>query len=88
MSKQFLETRRRLLARVIDQLNLAGEIFVAALIALPVILITLLSIMGFFGGEVGGALTPPQLMMVVVYAVIPVLAVVVIVLIDAILSSW
>jgi len=88
MSTQFLETRRRMLAKLIEQLNLAGEIFVAALIALPVILITLLSIMGFFGGSVGGALSPPQLMMIVVYAVIPVLAIVIIILIDAILSSW
>ena len=88
MSNQFLETRRRLLEKIIEQLNLAGEIFVAALIALPVILITLLSIMGFFGGASSGGLTPPQLMMVVVYVMIPVLATVIIILIDSILSSW
>ena len=88
MSNQFLESRRRLLTRIIEQLNLTGEIFVAALIALPVILITLLSIMGFFGGTSTGGLSPPQLMMVVVYAMIPVLAIVIIILIDSILSSW
>ncbi len=76
------------MTKIIEQLNLTGEIFVAALIALPVILITLLSIMGFFGGTSTGGLTPPQLMMVVVYAMIPVLATVIIILIDSILSSW
>lgn len=88
MAEKFMDSRRRLLTRLIDQLNLAGEVFVAALVALPVILITILSVMGFFGGEVFAGLSAPQVMALMVYIFIPVTAVGVIIFIDAIMSSW
>ncbi len=88
MANKFMESRRRLMAKMINQLNLAGEIFVAALVALPVILITVLSIMGFFGGEVLGGLTAPQLMALMTYVFIPFTAIGVLVFIDAVMAGW
>lgn len=88
MADGFLESRKRLLSRIIGQLNMAGEIFIAALVAFPIILITILSIMGFFGGQVAGGLSPPQIMMILVYVLIPVTALAILVLIDSIMSSW
>lgn len=89
MSEQFLELRKRLRENMINQLSLVGEVFIAALVALPVIMITLLSIMGSFGGgQVGGGLAPQQLMMLIVYVMIPVMAIGILILIDSILFSW
>lgn len=88
MAEEFMESRRRLLRKLIDQLNLAGELFVAALVALPVIMITILSVMGFFGGEVLAGLSAPQLMALMAYIFIPVTAVGVLIFIDAVMSSW
>lgn len=88
MAEQFLGSRKRFLTRMIEQLNLAGELYVAALVALPVIMITLLSIMGFFGGQLLGGLSPPQVMMLMVYVMVPMTAMVVLIFIDAIMSSW
>lgn len=88
MSEQFMESRKRLRGKMINQLGLAGEVFIAALVALPVIMITLLSIMGFFGGQAAGGLSPSQLMMLIVYVMVPILATFVLVLIDSILYSW
>lgn len=88
MAEKFMDSRRRLLTRLIDQLNLAGEIFVAGLVALPVIMITILSVMGFFGGEVFAGLSAPQVMALMAYIFIPFTAIGVIIFIDAIMSSW
>jgi len=88
MAKKFMDSRRRLLNKMIGQLGLAGELFVAALVALPIIMVTMLSIMGFFGGEVMGGLSAPQLMAMMVYVLIPFTAVGVLVFIDAVMASW
>lgn len=88
MADQFLESRKRLLTRMIEQLNMAGEMFISALVAMPVIMITILSIMGFFGGELMGGLSPPQMMMLMVYVMIPMTAIGILIFIDAIMSSW
>lgn len=88
MAEGFIETRRRMLANLIDQLNLAGEIYVSVLVALPIIMITMFSIMGFIGGEVVGGLSASQLMPLLIYVMIPFMGVGVLLYIDAIMSSW
>ena len=88
MSRKFMDSRRRLLSRMIDQLGLAGEIYVTILVAFPIIMITLLSIMGFFGGEVIGGLSAAQVMPILVYLLVPFAAIGVLVFVDAIMSSW
>lgn len=88
MSRKFIDDRRRLLSKMISQLNLAGELFVAALVALPIIMVTVLSIMGFFGGEVLAGLSAPQIMALMVYIFIPFTAIGVLIFIDAVMSSW
>ncbi len=88
MSEKFMESRRRLLTKMINQLDLAGELFVAVLVALPVILITMLSIMGFFGGEVLVGLDAPQVMTLMTYIFIPFIAIGIIIFIDSIMSGW
>ncbi len=88
MSEKFMESRKRLLDKMIDQLNMAGELFVVSLVALPIIMITIFSIMGFFGGEVMGGLSATQLMALTVYLLIPFAAVAVFVFIDMVMSSW
>jgi len=88
MVEKFMESQKRQVSRVIEQLNIAGEVFIAALVAFPTIMVTMLSIMGFFGGEVLGGLTAPQLMTIMTYVLIPFIAVGILVFIDAAMSSW
>jgi hypothetical protein len=73
---------------MIGQLDLVGEIFVDALVALPLIFLTMLSIMGFLAGTVIMGLSPPQIMALMTYALIPSIAVTVLIFIDSIMSSW
>jgi flagellar protein FlaJ len=88
MSEKLIDSRRRLLVRMIGQLDLIGEIFVAGLVALPIIMITIFSIMGFLGGTVLAGLSAPQLMALMAYVYVPFTAAAVLVLIDSIVSSW
>lgn len=88
MADELIESRRRTLAKIIDQLNLAGEIYVTALVALPIIMITMFTIMGLLGGEIMGGLTSTQLMPLLIYVFIPFMGVGVILYIDEIMASW
>ncbi|MFQ6052799.1 MAG: type II secretion system F family protein [Candidatus Bathyarchaeia archaeon] len=88
MSEKFLESRKRLMDKLINQLNMAGEMFVVALVALPIIMVTIFSIMGIFGGEVLAGLSSTQLIALTVYLMIPFAAVAVFIFIDMIMSSW
>ncbi len=88
MSNKFMESRRQQLKKMIDQLGLAGEIYISALVAFPLIMITMLSIMGLFGGEVMAGLSAPMIMTLMTYILVPVLAVAVLIFIDSIMTSW
>jgi flagellar protein FlaJ len=83
-----MEVRRRELARLVSQLNLAAEAYIVLGIAFPVILTTLLSMMGMFGGEIAAGLGPTQMMMLMIYLLFPIASIGVLVLIDGLTSSW
>ena len=88
MANKFTETRRRRLSKMISQLGLAGELYITLLVAFPIIMITLLVIMGVFGGEVIGGLSAAQLLPLLVYLLLPSAAAFVLVYVDSIMSSW
>jgi flagellar protein FlaJ len=83
-----MDTRRRELSKLVTQLNLAAEAYVILGIAFPVILTTLLSMMGVFGGEVIAGLNPIQIMTLMTYVFFPLAAIAVLLLIDGMTSSW
>ncbi|UCH38291.1 MAG: type II secretion system F family protein [Candidatus Bathyarchaeota archaeon] len=85
---RYMDTRRRELTKLVNQLNLAAEAYVILGIAFPVILTTLLSMMGVFGGEVIGGLGPIEIMTLMTYVFFPLAAGAVILLIDGMTSSW
>ena len=85
---KFSDIRRRLLAKMIDQLGLAGELYITMLVAFPIIMVTLISVMGALGGEVIGGLSAAQLLPLMVYILVPFAAMIVLIFIDAIISSW
>jgi len=87
-AKHEQEVRRRELADMVNKLNMAAEIYITLGIAFPVILIVLLSLMGIFGGTVGGGLGPVQLIQLMTYAIFPVAAIGIIVLIDGMTQNW
>ncbi|MCW4040137.1 MAG: type II secretion system F family protein [Candidatus Bathyarchaeota archaeon] len=83
-----MDVRRRELSKLVTQLNLAAEAYVVLGIAFPVILTTLLSMMGVFGGEVIAGLDPMQIMTLMTYIFFPLAALAVLLLIDGMTSSW
>lgn len=83
-----MDVRRRELSKLVSQLNLAAEAYVVLGIAFPVILTTLLSMMGVFGGEVIAGLDPMQIMTLMTYIFFPLAALAVILLVDGMTSSW
>lgn len=83
-----MDIRRRELSKLVTQLNLAAEAYVVLGIAFPIILTTLLSMMGIFGGEVIAGLDPMQIMTLMTYIFFPLAALGVLLLIDGMTSSW
>jgi len=83
-----IAVRRRELSKLVSSLNLAAEAYVVLGIAFPVILTTLLSMMGVFGGDIMAGLGPVQIMAVMTYVLFPIAALGVLLLIDGITSSW
>ncbi len=88
MSQQYIESRKRQLGKLIEQLTLAGEIYTSTLVALPIIFITMFTIMGFIGGQVIAGLSSAQLMPVLIYVLVPSMAAGVLLYIDAIMAGW
>ncbi len=87
-AKHEQEVRRREMVDVVNRLNMAAEIYITLGIAFPVILIVLLSLMGIFGGSIGGGLSPVQLIQLMTYAIFPVAAIGIIILIDGMTTNW
>jgi len=88
MAERFMDLRRRLLTRLIDQLTLMQEIMITVLIALPIMLVTMLSIMGLVGGTVIAGFTTQHLMMLIAYVLVPFSALALLIILDSILSGW
>ncbi|GBC75684.1 hypothetical protein HRbin06_01004 [archaeon HR06] len=87
MSDKYIELRRRMLTRIIHQLNMAAEIYVAGLVALPIIFTTMMSIMGLLGGEVIAGLSADILLSLMSYIFLPLTATAVIIYIDMVVSG-
>ena len=83
-----MSVRRRELSKLTTQLNLAAEAYVVLGIAFPVILTTLLSMMGVFGGDIMAGLNPMQIMSLMTYVFFPLAAIGVMLLIDGMTSQW
>lgn len=83
-----MEIRKRELSTFVSQLNLAAEAYIILGIAFPVILTTLLSMMGIFGGEIIAGMGPVQIMTLMTYLFFPLASIGVIILIDGMTSSW
>lgn len=82
-----ITVRRRELAKIVGQLNLAAETYIILGIAFPVILTTLLSMMGVFGGEVMAGLNPVQIMSLMTYIFFPICALAILLLADGMTSN-
>jgi flagellar protein FlaJ len=87
-ARQQMEVRRRRLSNLVSQLNLAAEAYVAIGIAFPVILTSLLTLMGIFGGQIIAGLGPIQLMYLMNYVFVPLASIGVILLVDGMSSTW
>jgi flagellar protein FlaJ len=83
-----MEVRRRRLVNLVSQLNLAAEIYVTIGIAFPIIITTLLSLMGTFGGEIIAGLGALQLMSLITYVFIPIASIGILILVDGMTSTW
>lgn len=82
MSDKHIEDRKRLLNKLITQLNFMAEVFIIALVAFPTIMIVLLTVMESLGGNVLGDLSGMQIMNLMTYAIIPFAAIGMLFLID------
>jgi flagellar protein FlaJ len=88
LTEHHIEIRKRELQGLVSRLNLIAEAYIILGIAFPVILTTLLSMMGIFGGEVMAGLGPVQMMMLVTYLMFPLASIGIIVLLDGMVGSW
>ncbi|RLI24881.1 hypothetical protein DRO57_05545 [Candidatus Bathyarchaeota archaeon] len=86
--KRVIESRRLYLTKLVDNLNLIAEVYITVLIVFPVIMVTMLTLMGLVGGLVLGFLDPIALAYVIIYLLIPVTATAALLILDMILSGW
>jgi len=88
MSREFMGYRRRRLEKIVGNLDLAGELFVTALIAFPVIIVTMLAVMSLFGSQLGGGFSTIEAMFITVYLIVPLMGIGILAFINAIMSGW
>ncbi|MCD6443485.1 type II secretion system F family protein [Candidatus Bathyarchaeota archaeon] len=86
--KRVIESRRLYLTKLVDTLNLIAEVYITVLIVFPVIMVTMLTLMGLVGGLVLGFLNPIALAYVIIYLLIPVTATAALLILDMVLSGW
>ena len=84
MSEKHIEDRKRLLTKLVTELNFVAEVFIIGLVAFPIVMIVLLTVMESMGGQVIGDLTAMQLMNLMTYAIVPFAAIGVVFFIDII----
>ena len=84
MSQKQVSERKRMLNRLATKLNFVAEVFIIALVAFPVVMIVLLTVMESMGGQVLGDLTGLQLMNLMTYAIVPCAAIGLVFFIDMI----
>jgi flagellar protein FlaJ len=72
-ANNYKKARRLSLKNFLESLNTVAEVYVSFLIALPLALIVMLSVMSFIGGEVSmfGSIDPYLLMMLLTFIVTP-----------------
>jgi hypothetical protein len=87
MSEKHIEDRKRLLTRLVTQMNFVAEIFIIALVAFPIVMLVLLTVMESLGGKVLGDLTGIQLMNLMTYAILPFAAIGLVFFTDIILGK-
>lgn len=86
--RRVIESRRLYLMKLVDTLNLLAEVYITVLIVFPVIMVTMLTLMGLVGGLVLGFLNPIALAYLVIYLLIPVTATATLLILDMVLSGW
>jgi archaellum biogenesis protein FlaJ (TadC family) len=87
MSEKQVEDRKRSLTKLITQLNFVAEVFIIGIVAFPVIMIILLTVMESIGGSVLADLSGLQIMMLMTYLLVPIAAVGVIILTDIVMEG-
>jgi archaellum biogenesis protein FlaJ (TadC family) len=84
MSEKQIENRKRLLNRLVTKMNFMAEVFIIAIVAFPIVMMVLLTVMESVGGQVLGDLTGMQLMNLMTYAIVPFAAIGIVLFIDII----
>jgi flagellar protein FlaJ len=82
-SRQFMKLKRITLTRLSDTLGVLSEFYVTVLVAGPLILVVMLSVMVMLGGGMSGLLNPRLLLYLLTYLGIPVGSLVFLIILDA-----
>jgi flagellar protein FlaJ len=82
-SRQFMKLKRIALTRLSDTLGVLSEFYVTVLVAGPLILVVMLSVMVMLGGGMSGLLNPHLLLYLLTYLGIPVGSLVFLIILDA-----
>jgi flagellar protein FlaJ len=86
-SNQFMRLKRISLRRFSDTLAILSEVYVALLIAGPLLLVVMLAVIAMLGGGLGFA-TPSLLLQLLTYIAIPVASIIFLVILDAVSPKW
>lgn len=88
MAEKHIEDRRRQLNKLFTQLNFMAEIFIIVLVAFPIIMIVLLTVMeNSGGGSILGGISPTNALNLMTYLIVPIAAVGVLFLTDVIMGN-
>jgi flagellar protein FlaJ len=81
--KSLMRLRRSILKEFIDTMTLISEMFMALMVAFPLILIVMFVVMSSIGGGVGG-ISPDTIVPIIIYGLVPAVGLVVLLMIDSI----
>jgi flagellar protein FlaJ len=86
-ANQFMRLKRISLRRFSDTLAILSEVYVALLIAGPLLLVVMLAVIAMLGGGLGFG-SPSLLLQLLTYIAIPVASIIFLVILDAVSPKW
>lgn len=87
-SKEYMQLKRICLNKFSDTLSVLSEVYVAILVAGPLLLVIMLAIMAMLGGGSLGMLSPDLLLSILTYLGIPLGSVMFLIVLDAVSPKW
>jgi len=87
LSARYMKEKRIQLTQFLDTLAVISEVYITFMVAAPLLLIVMLSVLSFLGGGIG-SLDPIMILYLMAYIGLPIGVTFILIMLDAIIPPW